>query len=46
MVSEKSGKVVVAAGLNGKDLAVFVEGVYRENRFRRTVDDVKKDRWK
>ncbi|RKX79274.1 MAG: hypothetical protein DRP70_03365 [Spirochaetes bacterium] len=32
--------------LNGKDLAGYAELLYREDRFHRTVDDVKKDRWR
>jgi len=31
---------------NGKDLAMFAERLHREDRFHRTVDDVKRDRWR
>ncbi|RKX70167.1 MAG: hypothetical protein DRP60_15960 [Spirochaetes bacterium] len=32
--------------MNGKDLAAYAEMIHREDRFHRTVDDVKKDRWR
>jgi transketolase C-terminal domain/subunit len=39
---------VAVAGkyMKGKALGDFASRVFRENRFRRTVDDVKKDRWR
>jgi len=32
--------------MNGKDLAQYAASLLREDRFHRTVDDVKKDRWR
>jgi deoxyxylulose-5-phosphate synthase len=32
--------------MNGKELALYAAALLREDRFHRTVDDVKKDRWR
>ncbi|MDF1566516.1 MAG: transketolase C-terminal domain-containing protein [Spirochaetaceae bacterium] len=37
--------VIAASETDGKSLAELASKIHRENRFRRTVDDVKQDRW-
>jgi len=37
---------VTQVKMNGKELAEYASALHREDRFHRTVDDVRKDRWR